>query len=153
MSFKRVKFIVEMSVPDHFVIATTRHYVEEKLKAIYPDRDIRVTEFNRIAAIEERRERQNAPTGSPHQVLRQIKRILDGASEPGAAPRHPSDRPKYSPERRAEIIRTGVALNVPYADKDLAHQLGAIFDGARNIWVAPAEGDLTPFRKRRWLPD
>lgn len=43
-----------------------------------------------------------------------------------------------------------VDLNVPYAEKDRAKELGARWDVASRTWFAPPGADLRPLR--RWLP-
>jgi hypothetical protein len=41
-------------------------------------------------------------------------------------------------------------LNVPYAEKDQAKQLGARWDAARKVWYIDGRDDLAPFA--RWAP-
>jgi hypothetical protein len=152
MTHKRIRFVLEMTVPEHFVLATTRYYVETKLKDVYPGRDIRLSEFNRVAAIEERRSHTKSATETPRQVLREIRQII--ARTTGAHFREPGikNRPRYTAEQRAEIKRSGTPLAVPFADREIAQDLGAIFDGDRKIWLAPSDSDLTEYQKRNWLP-
>ncbi len=41
-------------------------------------------------------------------------------------------------------------LQVPFAEKDAAKQLGARWDPARKVWYVENKPDLSPFTK--WLP-
>lgn len=43
-----------------------------------------------------------------------------------------------------------IDLNVPYAEKDLAKQLGALWDKEKRVWYVPDGVD--PLLLRRWLP-
>lgn len=64
--------------------------------------------------------------------------IMPAASAAGAA----------SAERASQPQRAVTVLNVPFAEKDEAKQLGARWDPKRRKWCVPAGVDLAPFS--RW---
>ena len=45
------------------------------------------------------------------------------------------------------LIRRGIVLNVPYAEKDDAKALGAKWDPDMRKWFVPAGQDCRPFKK------
>jgi Domain of unknown function (DUF5710) len=53
------------------------------------------------------------------------------------------------PSPAARIATTDTALNVPFADKDQAKALGALWHADQKRWVVPAGIDLAPFTP--WL--
>ena len=55
-------------------------------------------------------------------------------------------RPRMSDDERKAALSKGTPLKVSFGDKDKAKQLGAVWDGDRKVWVAPAGADLTAFR-------
>lgn len=61
------------------------------------------------------------------------------------------DKNYVTPERRAEILATGIPVAVPFGGNDEAKNLGAQFDQERSLWVVPAETALAPLITKGWL--
>jgi hypothetical protein len=78
----------------------------------------------------------------------------DGSASPTEAPLTRFDAPAPAQPVRARAgtsaARPGIVLlNVPYAEKDEAKQLGARWDAARRKWYVPAGVDPAAFS--RWM--
>jgi hypothetical protein len=57
-----------------------------------------------------------------------------------------------APEKRPQQAKgKGVILNVPFAEKDEAKQLGAKWDATRRKWYVPPGLDTAAFS--RWVPE
>jgi multidrug efflux pump subunit AcrA (membrane-fusion protein) len=72
-------------------------------------------------------------------VFETTANVASTSSSPG--PEIPSSAPR--------IASTETPLNVPFADKDQAKALGALWLAYQKLWVVPAGRDLTPFAT--WL--
>jgi Domain of unknown function (DUF5710) len=57
--------------------------------------------------------------------------------------------PESSPASGSRVTTTDTTLNVPFADKDQAKALGALWQPDKKRWVVPAGLDLAPFAP--WL--
>jgi hypothetical protein len=72
----------------------------------------------------------------------------DGSSVATSAPVLVMPAASAAPARASQPQRAVTVLNVPFAEKDEAKQLGARWDPKRRKWCVPAGVDLAPFS--RW---
>lgn len=72
----------------------------------------------------------------------------DGSAVAASAPVFVMPAVPAPAQRAGAPQRAVTVLNVPFAEKDEAKQLGARWDPKRRKWCVPAGVDLAPFR--RW---